>query len=540
VIVIGGGITGAGIFLEVASAGLIVLLLEGNDFASGTSSRSSKLVHGGLRYLRNGQLRIMKDCVSERNKLLQEATGLVNPLPFLFLNYATNKTKLWQFGLGLAIYDLLGLQWRHGRLSPSVLTELMPGLRAVDLLGGHHYLDAQTDDARLVLRVIREGVLTGGVALNYVRVEELLLGSGGQVRGVAVQDLGPDGNGRTKEVRATVVVNTTGPSADILRRGVGGERRLRHLQGSHLVLSHARLPLSQAVGFAHPADQRPVFVLPWEGVTLFGTTDIEQSQNNDQEPVIGPEEFEYLMEALTFAFPGLALTEADVQSTFSGVRAVVDSGQADPSKESREHALWEENGLLTVTGGKLTTFRLMAHQAMKRIWPRLPHKPHRGRRQLFDESIDTTHLAGIDPHLGLRLIGRHGLDTLDLLATAGDGEQAPIDKTVAGCPLWAELRWAMRSEGVIHLEDLLLRRVRLSLLLPLGGISLLSQIKPMAQIELGWDQHRWDKEVTAYARLWYSAYTFSKEEFSLDPYCLGIPANERKTGLVEPSGRIKL
>jgi glycerol-3-phosphate dehydrogenase len=344
IVIIGGGITGAGILREAAQAGLRVLLLEGQDFASGTSSRSSKLVHGGLRYLQNAQIRTTLESVHERQHLLHQGEGLVNPLGFLYAHYKGDKIPRQVVGLGLTIYDLFALQRNHDYHPAADLRHLAPCLTQKNLFGGHCYGDAQTDDARLVLRLIREGVRAGGVALNYARVEQFLQGHDGQVSGVAVRDLAE--GGRTAEIEAAVIINATGAAADTLRRKIGRPQRMRSLRGSHLIFPADRLPVAQAVSFAHPIDQRHVFALPWEGVTLFGTTDVDHRQPADQEPTISPAEVDYLMTAVDYAFPDLDLAAADIQATFAGIRAVIDSGQEDPSKESREFALWEENGVL--------------------------------------------------------------------------------------------------------------------------------------------------------------------------------------------------
>ncbi|MCI0397733.1 MAG: glycerol-3-phosphate dehydrogenase/oxidase [Chloroflexi bacterium] len=501
-IVIGGGITGAGVLREATRAGLRTLLVEAGDFASGTSSRSSKVVHGGLRYLRNGQVHTTLASVHERERLLREGKGLVTPLGFVYATFQGDHTPLWLVGLALTIYGLLGRRWGHKRYGAADLRRLCPHLAEAGLKGGYRYFDAQTDDARLVLRLVREGVRSGGLALNYARAEGLLRRNDGQVCGVALRDLAPGGCGRTVEIQAAVVVNATGAYADELRRQVGAPPRLRRLRGSHLVFPAGRLPVVRSINFAHPADGRPVFALPWEGVTLFGTTDVDHDQPGDAEPAMSPAEAEYLLEAARYAFPGLALTPADVQASFAGVRAVVGTGKADPSKESREHVLWQEKGLLTISGGKLTTFRAMAHDALQAI--RLPGRPSLQEGRVLDEPGELVAPAGVGPARWLRLLGRYGAETGEVVAAAGPGELAPAGQSMA---LWAELRWAARAEGVVHLDDLLLRRVRLGLLLPQGGLPWLEEIRAIVQPELGWDDARWEEEAAAYAGRWQSAYS---------------------------------
>ncbi|HLF02213.1 MAG TPA: FAD-dependent oxidoreductase, partial [Anaerolineales bacterium] len=265
-IVIGGGITGAGILREAVRTGLRTLLVEAHDFASGTSSRSSKLVHGGLRYLKQGEIRLTLESVRERERLLKEGRGLVGQLGFLMPNFQRDRPPGWVMGLGLTLYDLLALHWSHRHYDADDMRELCPMINERGLLGGYRYFDAQVDDARLVIRVIREAVREGGTALNYARAEKLLRRNSGEVCGVALCD---QTTGRTAEARASVVINATGAWADGLRSRKGG-RHLRQLRGSHLIFSAKRFPLRRAVSFLHPKDRRPVFVLPWEGVTLFG------------------------------------------------------------------------------------------------------------------------------------------------------------------------------------------------------------------------------------------------------------------------------
>ncbi len=516
ILVIGGGITGAGLLREAARAGLRVLLLEGKDFASGTSSRSSKMVHGGFRYLSNAQIKTTLQSVRERERLLKEGRGLVYPLGFLLANYCKDSMPGWMCGAGLIVYDLLALKWGHRRYDAYDMQELCPWLNENGLRGGYRYFDALTDDARLVLRLVREAVRAGGMALNYARVSGLLRDRQGQVCGVVAQDEAPPHSGRSQEIQAKVVINATGAWADDLRRVVGGPERLRKLRGSHLVFSSARLPLSRSVCFQHPRDRRFVFAFPWEGVTLLGTTDLDHDQPLDREPAISAQEVDYLLSAAQQAFCNQELGVEDIQATFSGVRPVIGTGKVNPSKESREHILWSENGLLTVAGGKLTTFRLMAIDALKAALTRLPGSPRFDpnsrvldpppAEEALAEALELAAPVALRPAARLRLLGRHGADAPAVLSCALPGELEPVEQTAS---LWAELRWAARAEGVVHLDDLLLRRVRLGLLLPGGGVSLLERIRKIVQPELGWEDARWEQEASEYQKRWEAAYSIS-------------------------------
>jgi glycerol-3-phosphate dehydrogenase len=498
VLVIGGGITGAGIARRAAQTGLRTALVEQRDFAWGTSSRSSKLVHGGLRYLAHGQIGVVRQSVAGREALLKVAPGLVEELGFLMPLYAGAKPGRLMLTCGLLAYDMLAGRRTHRHLSKSGLLGLVPSLSAEGLRGGFRYGDATTDDARLVLRVLADARNAGAVTLSYARVEETLRDSARQVVGVTVRDAGPDGGGRTAEVRATVVINSTGAAADMLRRGVGGDPRIRPLRGSHLFFPATRLPLSGAVGSSHPADGRPVFAYPWEGVTIVGTTDVDEPGDQSLEPRISPAETAYLEAWLAVTFPSLHLTAADAVASMAGVRPVIGTGKADPSAESREHVVWEENGLVTVTGGKLTTFDAIALDALNRVAPRLG-----GRKVHGGAPLDAVTAGDAATAAAGRFAGRHGRQTAAALAAASAGESAIIPGAL---DTWLDIRWAARSEGVVHLDDLLLRRVRLGLQLTGGGADLLDRVRAIAQPELGWDDARWTAEETAYRRLWAESY----------------------------------
>jgi len=506
VIVIGGGITGAGILHLAQDAGLRVLLVEAHDFASGTSSRSSKLVHGGLRYLKTAQIKMTLESVREREYLLQQGRGLINQLGFLYASLEGDKMPGWVFGLGLSAYDIMARQWLHRRYDTLDMRELCPPLTTPELTGGYRYFDAQTDDARLVLRLLRESVEGGALALNYAHVEELLATQDGRVRGVRVKDT----SGLTErkiEITARVVINATGVWVDQIRGKLDHPRRMRPLRGSHLVFTHERLPISRAVSFLHPRDGRPVFALPWEGVTIFGTTDVDHRSKLVSDPAISGDEFEYLLSSLQQVFPSQQLTPEDVIATFSGLRPVVDTGKADPSKESREHAIWDENGLITVSGGKLTTFRLMARDVLKVAGKYLGHTwvstQNAMLKPLPAEAVSLLEGDAFSPAQRLRLLGRYGPKSTETLLAANPAER----QSIPGTPyLWSELRQAACCEGVVHLDDLLLRRVRLGLLLPNGGLDLMECIRSIVQFELGWDDDRWEQEVNVYTELWQRAY----------------------------------
>lgn len=480
-IVIGGGITGAGILREAARAGLRTLLVEQNDFASGTSSWSTKLVHGGLRYLANGEWRLTRESLHERQALLDAAPGLVEPMDFLMPVYAGHRPGRLVTRLGLAVYDLMAGRWHaHYRGRDAVINEL-PYLATDGLRGAFVYPDARTDDARLVLRVIGEALADGGRALHYARVDALCRDGQGQVCGVSLHDRITD---RRTDVMATAVINATGPWSDRLRRQLDGAPRLRPLRGSHLVFRRTDWPLERAVMLFHPDDGRPMFAVPWCGATLVGTTDLDHADFPDIPPRMTDAEGDYIMAAVDRYVPGLGLARDRAVSCFSGVRPVVGGRADNPGEASRDSAIWAEQGLVNVTGGKLTTYRVTAREVLTTLTDRLP--------ALSELSADSAILSGG----GDRLAGRYGPHAPGVRALK---EPASVGHTPF---TWAELRWALRHEGVEHLDDLLLRRTRLGLLLTSGGEAALPALETLCQAELGWDRPRWDREVAAYRETW--------------------------------------
>jgi glycerol-3-phosphate dehydrogenase len=316
-VVIGAGVTGAGVFHEAVRCGLNVLLVEKNDFAWGTSSRSSKMVHGGLRYLKEGKFLLTRTAVRERERLLNEAPGLVEPIEILvpvFHDHGPNKRTL---EVGLSIYDFMAHEKKHGFLSPRLCQSLVPDLRMKNLVGGFRFWDAKVDDARLVLRLIEEGCAHGGVALNYVGVERIVRNAEGAVTSVILRDTETD---IQQSVTAGAVVNATGAWAEKLHASPKENLHLRPLRGSHLIFPRKALPIAQTVSFFHINDNRPVFVSPWEGVVLLGTTDIDHGADLNQEPTASRVEADYLLEGLRYCFPSLKIKTSDCIATLAGIR----------------------------------------------------------------------------------------------------------------------------------------------------------------------------------------------------------------------------
>ncbi len=504
VLIIGGGITGAGVFRRSVAKGYKTLLVEAHDFSYGTSSRSSKLIHGGFRYLRNKQFDVTRESVREREWLLKEARNLVTPLGFI-MPCPQDRKIASQFAIGVIIYDLLAPKWKHSRWSARKIIQTCPWLNTDNLKCGYLYYDAAMDDSRMVLRLLSEGQVDGGTALNYAKVTSLMRRRDGQVSGAVIKDMSTLDLGDV-EIAARVVINATGPWSDLLRTYVDAPARLRKLRGSHLVFSRERFDLPYAITLLHPKDKRGMFAIPWEGVTLIGTTDLDHATSPEEnEPFATQDEIDYILEAAAASFPQAQLTQADILSTYSGLRPVVNTGADNPSKESRAHVVWEESGLVTITGGKYTTFRLMAEQALNQAASHLPEpKPSIGKTRFFEPLPGISNSDQFTSSEMNYLGGRYGHELPGLIESAQPGESQPIENLHSH---WAELRWAARCGAVEHLDDLLLRRVRIGMLLPDGARGLMPRIRAIVQSELGWDDQRWEKEETHYGDIYQRAYS---------------------------------
>jgi glycerol-3-phosphate dehydrogenase len=502
VVIVGGGIIGAGILREAARRGLKALVVEQRDFAWGTSSRSSKMVHGGLRYISHGDIKLTRDSLQERERLLREAPGLIGRMGYYFTLRKGQFPGRLVFTLLLKIYDGLAGIKNHSYFNNNALEKIYAGIGKVGLKGAMYYTDTVTDDARLVLRVLQDAIAAGGEAVNYTKVESLLQEEG-QVSGVVLKNVE---TGEQCEVQCKAVINATGAWADRLRNEVNPEKRIRPLRGSHLVLSAARLPVPEALTLFHPVDKRPVFVFSWEGATVVGTTDLDHTGEIDQESAISEVEVEYLLQAVIALFPEHNLSRDDIISTWSGVRPVIGSETSkDPSKERRDHAVWCDKGLITVSGGKLTTFRLIALDALNAAQPRLgAFVPVESDDSIFHATqVAVDELNSPDLQWCQRLLGRYGDHAKALLNDATASERELIGGT-AFC--LAECRWAARNESVVHLDDLLLRRTRVGSLLPRGAESLFPALQKICAQELAWDEKRWSQECERYLDIWRKYY----------------------------------
>jgi glycerol-3-phosphate dehydrogenase len=481
VVVVGGGITGAGVALDAATRGYSVALLERADYASGTSSRSSKLVHGGLRYLQNFDMGLVREALLERRLLVTLAPHLVRPLALVVPAFeGAHPDRL--VGVGLNLYDVMsvdrdrlrrGDSWspeRHRMISGEEVVELLPALAGREPTSGYLFYDCQTDDVRLVLTVLGEAERFGAVCANRLDVTGLLERDG-RAHGVHVRDTE---SGERFEVRAANVINATGVWADELRPQELHEEaelpRIRPSRGTHVTIRHEDLPL--VGGAIVPAGGgRSIFALPWLGHALVGTTDNDYEGPLDH---IKPaaEDVDYLLEAIN-AFFGTALGPGELTGAFAGVRPLISTG--DPKKSvdiSRKAELYEtSSGMITITGGKLTTWRRMAKMTVDRLVERdardAPCRTHEiplGQAIAVEElpRVEGVGRVGPDPYQALA--SRYGHAAHDVLALASErGELAqPI---VEGLPdLLAEVALAARREQARSIGDVLLRRTRLGLL----------------------------------------------------------------------------
>ncbi|HSB55456.1 MAG TPA: glycerol-3-phosphate dehydrogenase/oxidase, partial [Gemmatimonadales bacterium] len=339
-LVIGGGITGAGIARDAAMRGLRTILVDQHDLGFGTSSRSSRLIHGGLRYLEEGDLKLVFEALRERKVLLTTAPHLVRPLPFTFPVHQGDRVPLWKLWAGIWLYDLLAafrnVRW-HRLLGKRSLLRQEPMLRERGLVGGVQYYDAQCDDARLVLATVRSAMQHGALVANYATVEDLIR-TDGQIRGARVRDMLDDSTG---VVHAQVVVNATGPWCDRVRRleDPAATPLLRPTKGAHVMVRRERLGNASAITLTSPIDGRVMFVLPWGDFSYIGTTDTDTTESPD-EVRASPADVIYLLRSANAAFPNARLTEEDVLSTWAGLRPLIaPEAFVGASQVPREHLI---------------------------------------------------------------------------------------------------------------------------------------------------------------------------------------------------------
>jgi glycerol-3-phosphate dehydrogenase len=502
-LIVGGGITGCGVLMDAAQRGLRVLLVERQDIASGTSSRTSKMIHGGLRYLKEMQFRVTRMACRERDRMLTLNPHLVRPIRFVYPANRGDKMPGWTVDLGLWMYDrLTNRPQKHSHLEIDELQRMTPGLRDDELDRALAYTDAMADDAQLTLAVAATGFAYGGLVLTRADVLEATTDFAGRVNGAVLRDLVSQ---KTATVRAGLVVNATGVWTDRLRKRFGfGGARVRPSRGIHIVMPTERLPVVAAVTLPSPDDGRPVFVIPHPEGVLCGTTDIYHDGSlTDPRPT--REELEYLVRTLAVHFPDNRIVADDVVGVFAGLRPILDSHTDNPSEASREEAIWEENGLLSVAGGKLTTWRATAEEVVDEALDHLPEEQARRASPCLTAGTPLVGLAPPDladrlqkvaevPAVTAAAMSRRlrALAWTALQLARSADELVPIEGTGDLAP--AELRTHLAFGAIVHLEDMLLRRVRLGLWQPASVAGLLPALEPICRQELGWDDRRWQGE----------------------------------------------
>ena len=512
-LVIGGGITGASVFRDAALRGMRVALVEANDFASAASGRSSKLVHGGLRYIKNLGFRLTWESCHERDLHVRLNRRLVRPMPFLVPLYRHRGESRTLVRLGMLLYEALagfGNHRFHRFLSRAEVLSLAPALPVDGLTGGCLYYDAVTSDSRWTMETLKDGVRHGGVALNYAGATGLSEEDGAVV-GARVRD---QVGGHDYAVRARAVVNATGGFAGQIRRMDGGnsKRLVRLSKGTHLVFAEEDVPLSVTIVFSSPLDGRPLFLARHEGTFLYGTSD-DWEEADPGVPAPAPKDVDYLLASLRRFMPEAQLSRDKVRFVYSGFRPLLfpDNDDTEPAAATREdHIEVSRSGLISVVGGKLTTARITAVRVLDRVIKRLG----RGDRAWAGCRTDKLSIGGMNEAVaeGLAywvrqyprltsyfriLYQRYGLDAHDICAEAmAIHKGLPTDPHAE--PLRAEVQYVCRHEMVCTLEDLIDRRAGF---LHWNVEKRLERLRYGAQVirdELGLTEAQFEEQFTAY------------------------------------------
>ncbi len=527
VVVIGGGITGAGIVRDAARRGLRVVLFEQNDIAYGTSSRSSKLIHGGLRYLESYEFSLVFESVSERRVILDLAPHLVNPLAFLFPVYQGARKSLRMITAGMWLYDGLALfrsPKRHRSLKPSEVAEEEPALRQEGLQGAPMYYDCSTDDARLTLETVIDAVQNGGVAVNWARVDALTKSDQGRVSGVVVRNMR---DGGLREVKAHTVINATGPWTDevLAMAGPRASKMLRPTKGIHIVVEHSRLPVEHAVVLFHPTDKRVLFALPWGERTYVGTTDTDYDGAPGEEYAT-LEDVDYLIAAANYYFPNNQIARRDVISTWAGLRPLIqpeaDVGDMAESQVSREHQIHiGEDGLITIAGGKLTTYRKMAKECVDtalqilKLTGQLPEDIRSGQTFKFplpgavgwpaDDDHDKvaeqiTEVCECDLSHTIRrhLVDTYGMRSIELAKLCAD-DPTRLEPIVPGrIEIMAQVDFGVHEELAASVSDIMIRRTQIFFRDRQQGLGSVEKVANRMAELIGWSDEERQRSIDDY------------------------------------------
>jgi glycerol-3-phosphate dehydrogenase len=495
IVVIGGGATGVGIAVDAASRGYDVVLLEQHDFGKGTSSRSTKLVHGGVRYLEQGNIALVMEALKERGLLRQNAPHLVSNLAFVVPNY-----DWWEapfYGLGLKIYNALAGKYGFGSseiLSRDETLARLPTIRTEGLRGGVVYYDGQFDDARLLINLVETAADQGAALLNYVRVVGITKSVDGFVDGVVAVD---QETGQQWTVGGRVVINATGPFSDSVRRLAEADAQpmIAPSQGIHLVFHQSFLSSDAAIMVPHTSDGRVMFAIPWHGHTLVGTTDTP-IDTPTLEPTPLESEIEFILETAK-QYLLKAPTRADVLSVFVGIRPLVKSGEGKLTAAlSRDHTIhFDASGLLTTTGGKWTTYRNMAEHTVDQAadFARLAERPCTTRTLNVHGFHSSAERFG-----ALRVYGADALGIQELM------RETPALATPLHSELpytGAEVVWAARHEMARSVEDVLARRTRALFLNASAAEAMAAEVARLMGSELGWDAAQQAAQVAEFTAL---------------------------------------
>ena len=522
--IIGGGITGASAAREAALRGLSVAIVEKSDFASGTSSRSTKLLHGGLRYLESHEFKLVREACHERELMLKLAPHLANIRPFIYVLYQGYPESMRLLAAGLSIYDVFSgnpLKRRHRMLSPQALLNVEPHLNAEQLVGGGLYYDFLTDDARFTIDVLKGAAAAGARAANYMEVTGLVF-SDGNVRGIEVADRL---TGEAGVVRARQVINTAGPWVDTVRfleEGVG-ERLLRPTKGVHIVLRKQDFPLEHAVFVRSPRDNRVVWPIPAldEELVYIGTTDTDYEGPLDHVTAT-EDDIDYLLEVANFTIPETAVDRRHIVATWAGLRPLIGpEGSMAASSVSREQQIiTSPRGLLTIAGGKLTTARVMGVQVIDAAIKLLAE--NYGIHEVPRSRSASVPISGGDP--GELFLAHRRLAELpieqgvrDRWRVYGGNAQALAEiveaDPAAGRDLGvkhltpAEIRYAVQHEMALTITDFFARRASLFYWTEDGGLSIGDEVAEKMAHLLGWSAEQQSEQLSAY-RAWVEANRF--------------------------------
>ncbi len=495
IIVIGGGATGVGVAVDAATRGYATLLLEQHDFGKGTSSRSTKLVHGGVRYLEQGNVSLVMEALKERGIMRQNAPHLVHELPFVVPSYSW-----WEgpfYGIGLKLYQMLSGKYGFGPssiISREETLRRLPNVNTEGLSRGVVYYDGQFDDSRLLINMVSTAVGQGATLLNYARVSSLVKGEDGMVDGVTWTDVE---TGESVTSAARVVINATGPFTDGVRRMAEpeAEAMISPSQGAHIVLDRSFLPGDTAIMVPHTSDGRVMFAIPWHGHTLVGTTDTPIAEAS-MEPVPLAQEIDFMLSTAALYLEKKP-TREDILSTFAGIRPLVKAGGGkNTAALSRDHTIHiDQSGLLSITGGKWTTYRNMAQDCVN-------HAATLGDLDERDCVTKTLNIHGYHPHpekFGDRSFYGSDAPLIEELIVATPSLGTKLDETLPYVE--AEVVWATRHEMARTVEDILSRRTRALLLNARAAIRLAPRVARLMAQELQHDEAWQQQQVKAFTVL---------------------------------------